>query len=94
MGARTLTIRCQIVPPNMTLATIRSSMWRGGGDVLLYYKANGRKEIKRPVASSSMPFSPQSPAATQAPNLPFSPPPQAQAPAPQQQQEEAKAGAS
>jgi len=29
----------------MTLATIRSSLWRGGGDVLLYYKANGRKQI-------------------------------------------------
>jgi WD repeat-containing protein 48 len=29
----------------MTLATIRTHVWRGGGDVLLYYKANGRKEI-------------------------------------------------
>lgn len=29
----------------MTLATIRSHIWRGGGDVLLYYKANGRKKI-------------------------------------------------
>lgn len=30
----------------MSLATIRSSIWRGGGDVLLFYKANGRKQIK------------------------------------------------
>jgi WD repeat-containing protein 48 len=30
----------------MTLATIRAHIWRGGGDVLLYYKANGKKEIK------------------------------------------------
>jgi WD repeat-containing protein 48 len=35
----------QIVPPTMTLATIRTHVWRGGGDVLMYYKANGRKPI-------------------------------------------------
>lgn len=35
----------QRVPPTMTLATIRSHIWRGGGDVLLYYKGNGRKEL-------------------------------------------------
>jgi WD repeat-containing protein 48 len=29
----------------MTLATIRTHVWRGGGDVLLFYKANGRKQI-------------------------------------------------
>jgi WD repeat-containing protein 48 len=57
-------------------------MWRGGGDVLLYYKSNGRKEIKHtPVVSS--PLSPQPQETQQASNLPFSPPPQAQ-------QEEAK----
>ncbi|KAL6703263.1 hypothetical protein ACN47E_010051 [Coniothyrium glycines] len=36
----------QLIPPTMTLASIRAHIWRGGGDVLLYYKANGRKEIK------------------------------------------------
>lgn len=36
----------------MTLASIRAHVWRGGGDVLLYYKANGRKEIK-PLPSST-----------------------------------------
>lgn len=30
----------------MTLASIRAHVWRGGGDVILYYKANGCKEIK------------------------------------------------
>lgn len=29
----------------MTLASIRSQIWRGGGDILLYYKANGKKDI-------------------------------------------------
>jgi len=36
----------QFIPPTMTLASIRAHIWRGGGDVLLHYKANGRKEIK------------------------------------------------
>lgn len=36
----------QLIPPTMTLAAIRAHVWRGGGDVLLHYKANGRKEIK------------------------------------------------
>ena len=83
----------QIVPPNMTLATIRSSMWRGGGDVLLYYKANGRKEIKHASASAPAPdptaSQPPVPAqeSQQASNPPFSPTsPQAA--------EEAKVGAS
>lgn len=43
----------------MTLASIRAHIWRGGGDVVLYYKANGRKEIKHaphaglPIGSGS-----------------------------------------
>ncbi|KAF9889419.1 hypothetical protein FE257_007320 [Aspergillus nanangensis] len=39
---------CQkmLIPPNMTLATIRAHMWRSAGDMVLYYKANGKKEIK------------------------------------------------
>jgi WD repeat-containing protein 48 len=36
----------QLISPTMTLASIRAHIWRGGGDVLLYYKANGRKDIK------------------------------------------------
>ncbi|KAJ5620404.1 hypothetical protein N7510_004388 [Penicillium lagena] len=38
----------QICPPNMTLATIRTHLWRSSGDMILYYKANGKKEIKPP----------------------------------------------
>lgn len=30
----------------MTLATLRAHIWKGGNDVQLHYKANGRKEIK------------------------------------------------
>ena len=29
----------------MTLATLRAYVWKTGGDVLLYYKSNGRKKI-------------------------------------------------
>ncbi|KAJ5059171.1 hypothetical protein J3E72DRAFT_400688, partial [Bipolaris maydis] len=36
----------QLISPTMTLASIRAHVWRGGGDVILYYKSNGRKEIK------------------------------------------------
>ncbi|KAK8250398.1 WD repeat protein-like protein [Phyllosticta capitalensis] len=43
----------QLIPPTMTLATIRAHVWRGGGDVLLYYRANGKKEIKHASASTA-----------------------------------------
>ncbi|KAF2145762.1 uncharacterized protein K452DRAFT_244090 [Aplosporella prunicola CBS 121167] len=36
----------QLIPPTMTLATMRAHVWRGAGDVLLLYRANGRKEIR------------------------------------------------
>ncbi|KAF1944543.1 WD40 repeat-like protein [Clathrospora elynae] len=36
----------QLIHPTMTLASIRAHVWRGAGDVILLYKANGRKEIK------------------------------------------------
>jgi len=32
----------------MTLATIRASLWRTSGDMVLYYRANGKKEIRPP----------------------------------------------
>ncbi len=32
----------------MTLATLRAHIWKGGNDVILYYKANGKKEIPFP----------------------------------------------
>lgn len=36
----------QLVSPNITLATLRVHIWRTGGDVMLYYRANGKKPIK------------------------------------------------
>lgn len=32
----------------MTLATIRTHIWRSSGDIILFYKANGKKEIQVP----------------------------------------------
>lgn len=32
----------------MTLATMRAHIWRSSGDMILYYKANGKKEIRNP----------------------------------------------
>ncbi|KAF2869775.1 hypothetical protein BDV95DRAFT_576313 [Massariosphaeria phaeospora] len=40
----------QLVTPTMTLASIRAHIWRGGGDVVIFYKANGRKAIKHAPA--------------------------------------------
>lgn len=45
----------QIVPPTMTLMTIRSQLWKGAGDVILYYKANGKKPIANVVNSGYPP---------------------------------------
>ena len=30
----------------MSLATLRAHVWKGGADVMLYYKSNGRKLIR------------------------------------------------
>jgi WD repeat-containing protein 48 len=38
----------QRVDPNTTLATLRVHVWRTGGDIVLYYKSNGRKELRLP----------------------------------------------
>jgi len=45
----------------MTLATIRSHLWRGGGDVILYYKANGRKQILHAPAAPQVASIPTAP---------------------------------
>ena len=55
-----------LVPPTMTLATIRAHVWSRGGDVMLYYKANGRKQIKH------APKVPEAPAPTATPAVPTS----------------------
>ena len=33
----------QLVPHNTTLATLRAHVWKTGGDVILYYKSNGKR---------------------------------------------------
>ncbi|OIW25796.1 WD40 repeat-like protein [Coniochaeta ligniaria NRRL 30616] len=38
----------QLLPITMSLATLRAHVWKGGNDIVLYYKANGRKEIPIP----------------------------------------------
>ncbi|OQE44853.1 hypothetical protein PENCOP_c002G08129 [Penicillium coprophilum] len=45
-----LELYCQkmLCPPNMTLATIRTHLWRTSGDMVLHYKTNGKKEIHPP----------------------------------------------
>ncbi|KAM0256513.1 hypothetical protein ACHAQJ_004924 [Trichoderma viride] len=42
----------QLLHPTMNLATLRTHVWKGGSDIMLYYKANGRKEIL-PLRASS-----------------------------------------
>ncbi|KAI0426993.1 WD repeat-containing protein [Xylaria sp. FL1042] len=37
----------QLLPNTMSLATLRTHVWKGGNDVVLYYKANGRKDIPK-----------------------------------------------
>ncbi|KAI0485390.1 WD repeat-containing protein [Xylaria cf. heliscus] len=37
----------QLLSNTMSLATLRAHVWKGGNDVVLYYKANGRKEIPK-----------------------------------------------
>ncbi|OLN86185.1 UBP9-binding protein [Colletotrichum chlorophyti] len=45
----------QLLPITMTLATLRAHIWKGGNDVQLYYKANGRKEIPNPPPKAATP---------------------------------------
>jgi hypothetical protein len=39
----TLTFGLQLIPPSTTLATLRVHYWKNAGDVVLYYKSNGKK---------------------------------------------------
>ncbi|KAK3314894.1 hypothetical protein B0H66DRAFT_325169 [Apodospora peruviana] len=38
----------QLLPITMSLATLRAHVWKGGNDIVLHYKANGRKKIPFP----------------------------------------------
>ncbi|OBT40659.1 hypothetical protein VE00_08346 [Pseudogymnoascus sp. WSF 3629] len=59
----------QKLPVTMTLATLRARIWKGGADVMLYYKSNGRKELKLDKG----PEPPVVPDATPAPAAPEEP---------------------
>lgn len=57
----------------MSLATLRTHVWKGGNDIALHYKANGRKEIK-PIAipeptPAPEPVASQEPSAAADPNV-------------------------
>lgn len=45
----------QLLPLNMTLATMRTHIWRSSGDMILHYRANGKREIPMPGSGSGQP---------------------------------------
>jgi len=38
----------KLLPNTMSLATLRAHVWKGGNDIVLHYRANGKKEIPNP----------------------------------------------
>ncbi|KAK2808316.1 hypothetical protein FQN50_004876 [Emmonsiellopsis sp. PD_5] len=50
-----LELYCQntLIPADMTLSTIRTHIWRTGSDMVLFYKANGKREIPMPGSDTS-----------------------------------------
>jgi len=56
----------QKLPITMSLATLRAHVWKGGADVMLYYKSNGRKPIKYEKRPESL-TGPSTPAAQPTP---------------------------
>lgn len=59
----------------MSLATLRTHVWKGGNDIALHYKANGRKEIKplvvpEPAAGTDQLVSQEASATTEPNNVP------------------------
>ncbi|KAF4976551.1 hypothetical protein FZEAL_6785 [Fusarium zealandicum] len=36
----------QVLSPVTTLATLRAHIWKGGNDIILHYKTNGKKELR------------------------------------------------
>jgi WD repeat-containing protein 48 len=45
----------------MSLATLRAHVWKGGADVMLYYKSNGRKPIQHEKSSETESAAPAQP---------------------------------
>lgn len=46
----------------MSLATLRAHLWKSGSDIVLKYKANGRKEIPMPLPEPAPVPAPAEPA--------------------------------
>ena len=57
----------------MSLATLRAHIWKGGNDIVLYYKANGKKEIPFPPPPAPEPE--PEPVPTEAAGIPPQPAP-------------------
>ncbi|KAJ5952203.1 uncharacterized protein N7479_010616 [Penicillium vulpinum] len=66
-----LELYCQkmLCPPNMTLSTIRTHLWRTSGDMVLHYKTNGKKEIHPPRSLLGIDENHARAEETQAPNV-------------------------
>ncbi|KAM3452069.1 hypothetical protein MY3296_004806 [Beauveria thailandica] len=60
----------QLLEPTLTLATLRTHIWKGGNDIVLYYKTNGRKPL-RPMPAPE----PEQPELQQPLEVPASPAP-------------------
>ncbi|KAI1366371.1 WD repeat-containing protein [Xylaria arbuscula] len=63
----------QLLPNTMSLATLRAHIWKGGNDVVLYYKANGRKEIPKVLPKQEAPSETAEVASTPAPPVAVGP---------------------
>ncbi|KAI0802301.1 WD repeat-containing protein [Xylaria sp. FL0064] len=57
----------QLLPNTMSLATLRTHVWKGGNDVVLYYKANGRKEIPKALPKQETASEAETPQTTMQP---------------------------
>lgn len=58
-----------LLPINMSLATLRAHIWKGGSDVVLFYKANGLKELPTELEQPPPPQPPQEQPQEQEPSL-------------------------
>lgn len=43
----------QVVPLKMTLATMRTQIWKGGSDVALFYRMNGKRKLTFEVTAQA-----------------------------------------
>jgi hypothetical protein len=61
-----------LVAHNTTLATLRAHIWKTGGDVVLYYKSNGRRpELEEEYAQKLAKHAAEEPSAKTGPVMPL-----------------------